>query len=69
MMFLITPFPMKSTLSPTMTPCFALDHRVFPHLDLDHIGESVEAGWSDGLSLGVWRVDKDCVLNTNLELD
>jgi GPI mannosyltransferase 4 len=68
-MFLVTPFPMKSTLSPKMTPCLVLDHRVFPHLDLDHIGESVEAGWRDGLSLGIWRIDKDCMLNTNLELD
>jgi phosphatidylinositol glycan class Z len=60
---------MKFSLSPKLTACFVLDHRVFPHLDLDHIGESVEAGWRDGLSLGVWKVDKDSVLNTGLELD
>ena len=66
--FLVMPFPMKSSLLPEMTACFDLDHRIFPHLDLDHIEESVEAGWRDGLSLGIWRVDKDCVSHTIKEL-
>lgn len=61
--YLVTPFPMKASLLRQITTCFSLEHRVFPHLDLDHIKESVEAGWKDGLSLGVWRVDKDCVSN------
>jgi phosphatidylinositol glycan class Z len=66
---LVTPFPMKATLSPQITACFSLVHRVFPHLDLDHIGESVKAGWIYGLSLGIWRVDKSCISHINEESD
>jgi len=66
--YLVTPFPMKASLPREITACFYLNRRVFPHLDLDHIGESIEDGWRDGLSLGVWTVNQNCV-STNEELD
>ena len=66
--YLVTPFPMKASLPREITRCFHLNHRAFPHLDLDHIGESMEEGWRDGLSLGVWTVNQNCV-STNWELD
>lgn len=59
--YLVAPFPMKAILSSTTVPCLSLEQRVFPHLDLDHIGESIEAGWVDGLSLGIWSIDMHCV--------
>jgi GPI mannosyltransferase 4 len=34
--------------------CSTLRRSFFPHLDLDHIGESMEAGWY-GLGLGLFR--------------
>ncbi|KAH7910895.1 glycosyltransferase family 22 protein [Hygrophoropsis aurantiaca] len=57
----ITPIAMHSTLPDSITKCTTLGHRVFPHLDLDHISESVQAGWRDGLTLGVYDVDTGCV--------
>ncbi|KAI0761331.1 Alg9-like mannosyltransferase family-domain-containing protein, partial [Trametes elegans] len=41
--------------------CVNERERVFPHLDLDHIGESVQVGWRDGLSLGIFDVDVACL--------
>jgi len=67
--YLVTPLSMQASLPPEIIACFSLDYRVFPHLDLDRIEESVEAGWKDGLSLGVWRVDKGCVSGADLGLD
>lgn len=61
--FLVTTFPMKASLPAETVACFSLHHTVFPHLDLDHIGESMEGGWRDGLTLGVWKVNNDCILN------
>lgn len=60
---------MKASLPPQITACFSLDYLIFPHLDLDHIAESVEVGWVFGLSLGIWIVDKGCILSINEEPD
>jgi len=66
--FLVTTFSMKALLFPEIIACISLDHRVFPHLDLDHIGESVREGWRDGLSLGIWKVDRTCVSDAELRV-
>lgn len=67
--FLVTPFPMQAMLAVGITDCLFLDYRLFPHLDLDHIGESLDAGWVDGLSLGIWTVDRNCLSATTEKLD
>ncbi|KAI0819879.1 Alg9-like mannosyltransferase family-domain-containing protein [Trametes gibbosa] len=41
--------------------CVAERDRVFPHLDLDRLAESVQVGWRDGLSLGIFDVDVACL--------
>lgn len=38
-----------------------LNQSIFPHLDLDHIPESVNAGVLDGLRLGVYTLSRNCV--------
>ncbi|OBZ76959.1 GPI mannosyltransferase 4 [Grifola frondosa] len=55
---LVAPF---YAVPPQLQRCFVEQTRVFPHLDLDHIGETVELGWRDGLSLGIFDVDVECV--------
>ncbi|TFK51027.1 hypothetical protein OE88DRAFT_1630583 [Heliocybe sulcata] len=44
---------------------FILEHRVWPHLDMDHLGESVSLGVTDGLVLGVYSSQQDCALLGN----
>lgn len=59
--FIVTPVAMWYTLPPAMTECMKLDKPIFPHLDLDHVSESIEAGALDGLRLGVYTLISDCV--------
>ncbi|KAI0825968.1 Alg9-like mannosyltransferase family-domain-containing protein [Irpex lacteus] len=60
-LYLVTPeFAMRS-LGPSMAHCFTIDKRVYPHLDLDHIPESIEVGWPGGISLGVYVTNLDCI--------
>lgn len=60
-LYLVTPeFAMRS-LGPSMAHCFSIDKRVYPHLDLDHIPESIEVGWPSGISLGVYVANLDCI--------
>ena len=58
---LVAPFHSVGRLGEDKVRCLTERDRVFPHLDLDHIGETVEVGWKDGLSLGIFDVDRDCL--------
>ncbi|KAI0708537.1 Alg9-like mannosyltransferase family-domain-containing protein [Earliella scabrosa] len=57
---LVAPIHAMGSLGTTQA-CLTERNRVFPHLDLDHIGEAVEVGWRDGLSLGIFEVDRTCL--------
>ncbi|KAG1903671.1 glycosyltransferase family 22 protein [Suillus fuscotomentosus] len=59
--FLVTPVAMRYTLPPAITGCMELNQTIFPHLDLDHISESIDAGVLDGLRLGVYTLSRNCV--------
>ncbi|KAI0329794.1 hypothetical protein GY45DRAFT_1279144 [Cubamyces sp. BRFM 1775] len=61
MVLLVTPFHAVKELEAQTRTCLKELNRVFPHLDLDHIGESVQVGWKDGLSLGIFDVDVACL--------
>ncbi|EGO01153.1 hypothetical protein SERLA73DRAFT_179247 [Serpula lacrymans var. lacrymans S7.3] len=67
--FLVTTAAMHSSLPQPLSDCLVVQHRIFPHLDLDHLSESVEAGWSDGLSLLVYLTDHDCIANRSHSLE
>ncbi len=58
---LVAPFHAVRELDKGVVGCVRERDRVFPHLDLDHIGESVQTGWKDGLSLGIFDVDVECL--------
>ncbi|KAI0672169.1 Alg9-like mannosyltransferase family-domain-containing protein [Trametes maxima] len=58
---LVTPFHAARELQRQIPGCVTERERVFPHLDLDHIGESVQVGWKEGLSLGIFDVDIVCL--------
>ncbi|KIJ07508.1 glycosyltransferase family 22 protein [Paxillus involutus ATCC 200175] len=58
--YLVTPMAMYLSLPEEIVSCTALQKRIFPHLDLDHISETVQAGWYDGLSLGIYAVKRSC---------
>ncbi|OJA17272.1 hypothetical protein AZE42_03048 [Rhizopogon vesiculosus] len=51
--FIVTPVAMWYTLPHAIKNCMELDKPIFPHLDLDHVSESMDAGALDGLRLGV----------------
>lgn len=59
--FIVTPMAMRYTLSPAIKDCMELNKSIFPHLDLDHISESMDAGVLDGLRLGVYTLSRNCV--------
>ncbi|KAG1819207.1 glycosyltransferase family 22 protein [Suillus subaureus] len=59
--FVVTPVAMQHTLPPTITGCMELNKSIFPHLDLDHISESIDTGVLDGLRLGVYTLSPNCV--------
>ena len=54
------PFAVR-TLDQHVSGCLRLDRRIYPHLDLDHIAESVEMGWKEGLSLGIYLAELQCL--------
>lgn len=64
--YLVTPVPMYLTLPQGVSLCMTLKKRISPHLDLDHIPESVQAGGYDGLGLGIYVVDRGCVGNARV---
>lgn len=59
--FVVTPVAMRYTLPPAIAGCMELNQSIFPHLDLDHISESMEIGVLDGLRLGVYTLSPNCV--------
>ncbi|PCH37886.1 glycosyltransferase family 22 protein [Wolfiporia cocos MD-104 SS10] len=59
--YLVAPLYSARIIATDHPECFALEERVFPHLDLDHIVETLELGWRDGLSLGIYSVDTFCL--------
>lgn len=59
--YLVTPPFALQTLDRRFSGCFVADKPVFPHLDLDHIPEAVEMGWREGLSLGIYIGELDCL--------
>ena len=64
MALLVAPFHSISDLGAPAQACLTERDRAFPHLDLDHLGEAMEVGWRDGLSLGIFEVDRVCIGNT-----
>lgn len=60
--FVVTPMAMRYTLPVAIMGCMELNQSIFPHLDLDHVSESIDAGVLDGLRLGVYTLSRDCVL-------
>ncbi|EJF59887.1 hypothetical protein DICSQDRAFT_181664 [Dichomitus squalens LYAD-421 SS1] len=61
---LVAPFHSMGDFEKAARACLNERDRVFPHLDLDHIGEAVKIGWRDGLSLGIFEVDEACLNDT-----
>ena len=61
---LVAPFHATRLLDKDKRFCLTERDRVSPHLDLDHIGETLEVGWRDGLSLGIFDVDRTCLDGT-----
>lgn len=59
--YLVSPFSMIATLPIELATCLDMIHRVFPHLDMDHLGESADVDWKHGLSLDVWTVNQQCL--------
>ena len=64
--YLVTPIPMYLTLPQGISSCITLKKRVFPHLDLDHIPETIQAGGYDALSLGIYAVERSCIAAVGL---
>ncbi|KAG9308325.1 hypothetical protein JVU11DRAFT_12089 [Chiua virens] len=60
--YLVAPMSMYSFLPRGVSSCMSLEERIFPHLDLDHIPESMEVGGVEALSLGIYAVQRSCVL-------
>ncbi|KAF8558667.1 hypothetical protein OG21DRAFT_1404685 [Imleria badia] len=58
--YLVTPVPMYSMLPQGISSCMVLKKHISPHLDLDHIPESILAG-HDALSLGIYAVERGCI--------
>ena len=61
--YLVTPVSMYLMLPQRISSCMVLKQRIFPHLDLDHIPESVQAGPHDGLSLGIYDIERNCIVD------
>ncbi|KAI6041462.1 glycosyltransferase family 22 protein [Pisolithus marmoratus] len=59
--YVVTPIAMFKSLPGNVASCFTLEKRIFPHLDLDHIQGTLEVGWYDGLTLGVYTVEQSCI--------
>lgn len=61
---LVAPFHSMNDFGRPVRACLTERDRAFPHLDLDHLGEAMEVGWRDGLSLGIFEVDQACLSST-----
>ncbi|EMD36855.1 glycosyltransferase family 22 protein [Gelatoporia subvermispora B] len=48
--------------------CFHIRRKVFPHLDLDNIAESMAIGGKDGMSLGIYNVDTSCLASWEFDV-
>jgi phosphatidylinositol glycan class Z len=59
--YLVTPPFAVRSLDQHMSGCLKLDKKIFPHLDLDHLPESVEMGWREGLSLEIYVAELECL--------
>lgn len=59
--YLVTPVPMYFMFPQGISSCMTLQESIFPHLDLDHIPESIQAGGHSALSLGIYVVEKSCI--------
>lgn len=59
--YLVTPVPMYLMLPQGISSCITLKTHIFPHLDLDHIPESIQAGSYDALRLGIYAVERGCI--------
>lgn len=59
--FLLTPLALESKLPSPIRDCIDLENYFFPHLDMDHLPETWEAGIPKGLSLGLWHVRTRCL--------
>ena len=59
--YLVTPPFALQSLDANFSYCLTFDKRISPHLDLDHIPESIEMGWKDGLILGIYIAELDCL--------
>ncbi|KAI0929168.1 hypothetical protein AcW1_006188 [Taiwanofungus camphoratus] len=58
--------PLYTGLHVKHSNCIQLQTSFFPHLDLDHLSETVAVGLKDGLRLGVHVVDTDCIRRSML---
>ncbi|KAH9925027.1 Alg9-like mannosyltransferase family-domain-containing protein [Epithele typhae] len=63
---LVAPFHAVRLLGEANSRCVVERSRVYPHLSLDHIGETMEVGWKDGFSLGIFDIDRDCLTPQNI---
>ena len=60
--YLVTPVPVFLALPESVSSCMIPQTRIFPHLDLDYIPESIQVGVRDGLSLGIYVIRQSCVI-------
>ncbi|KAG6328677.1 hypothetical protein ID866_10412 [Astraeus odoratus] len=60
--FLVAPIAMYKTIPGNFSFCFIPQTRIFPHLDMDHLRESIAVGWYDGLGLGVYTIERNCII-------
>lgn len=59
--YLVTPPHAFDTLPWNRAKCFTEETLLYPHLDLDHVEESLAVGWPRGLTLGVYVADSSCL--------
>ena len=60
--YIVTPVQMYLTLPQGISSCTALlvKRRILPHLDLEHIPETIHAGY-DALILGIYAAEWSCI--------
>ena len=58
--YLVTPEFARHDLTANVARCFEVEKHVYPHLDLDHIPESLGMRWPMGLSLGIYHTHLGC---------
>ncbi|OCH91187.1 glycosyltransferase family 22 protein [Obba rivulosa] len=57
----VAPMHALNLLPPEIRSCSTAMKQISPHLDLDNIAESAAVGWRNGMSLGVFEVDRVCL--------